>query len=186
MNTVCPFEGSNAVEAGDCTFSITVSYCILPVSTKTPDTAYDLCLMRFCSKARFSLSSINDNRMFFLVGKHHWNYFPCGWVSHRNGVRDQSKTFSGEQKRNVSFPAWYDGVELPAARAKGLVCYWCKWDSQLSGVGKQHKSPEKHLHNVGLAAHPDPRRRCYCLSSKVTVTGRSWVFFQLDSEISNR
>lgn len=102
-----------------------------------------LCLVRFYLKARFSLSSTNDSKMFFVVGKHHWNYFPHGWISHRYGVRDQSKIFS-EQKCNVSFPAWYSGVELPAARAKGLVCYWCKWDSQLSGVGN-HTS---HLENI--------------------------------------
>lgn len=141
---MCPFEGSSIVDAGACTFSITASYCILSFSTSTPDTAHNLCLIRFCLKARFSLSSTNDSRMFFVVGKHHCNYFPPGWISHRYRVRDQSRIFSGEQKCNVSFPAWYSGVELPAARAKGLVCYWCKWDSQLSGVGN-HTS---HLENI--------------------------------------
>lgn len=51
------------VEAGACAFSISASYCILSLSTKTPDTAHDLCLMRFCLKAKFSLSSTNDSRM---------------------------------------------------------------------------------------------------------------------------
>lgn len=145
--------------------------------------------MRLCLKARLSQGSTNDSRMFFVVGKYLGNYFPSGWISHRYEVRDQSKTFYGEQKCNVSFFVWYSGVELPAARAKGLLCYWCKWESKFSGVGKTHNSFEKHLHNVGLVTHPDPRCRCYYLSSKVTVMGRSccgFFFFHLDCEISNQ
>lgn len=64
-----PFEGSNIVEAGACAFSISASYCILSLSIKTPDTAHDLCLMRFCLKAKFSLSSTNDSRMLFCGRK---------------------------------------------------------------------------------------------------------------------
>ena len=66
-----------------------VSYLLAPRHL----TAHDLGLMRLCLKARFSLSSTNDSRMFFVVGKHHWNFFPYGWISHRYGVRDQSKIF---------------------------------------------------------------------------------------------
>lgn len=67
-NPVYPFEGSNIVEAGARTFSITaVSYLLAPRHL----TAHDLGLMRLCLKARFSLSSTNDSRMFFVVGKHH-------------------------------------------------------------------------------------------------------------------
>ena len=165
------------------TFSTTGSYCI-PPSTKAPDPAPDLRLMRLCLRDRLSLSSTNDSRMFYVVGKHHWNYFPSGWTSYRYEVRDKSKTFSGEQECNVTFPAWYGGAELPAARAKGLECSWCKWDPQISAVGKKHNSHEKHLHNLGLAIHPDQWCRCYCLSSKATVTGRSWVLF-LSVTLSN-
>lgn len=40
-------------------------------------------------------------------------------------------------------------------------------------MGKPQESSENLLHDTGLAAYPEPRCRCYTLSGKVTVTGRS-------------